>query len=163
MDEPIDENENRGFRVRVVVPALQIYRYLNHDPLEGWYLTSRKEGRRFLDQQSAEDAIRAFERGNILDGFSTMLEPILSFDPDWVTRPGSHIEEQLSHKNFTWEYFKEKTGLNHRDVKKLLDGQMPISEELASKLEDLLGPSRQYWLNLDAHYQDGLRKGLMVV
>ncbi|MBQ3927884.1 MAG: HigA family addiction module antidote protein [Clostridia bacterium] len=54
----------------------------------------------------------------------------------------------------TPDEFAKRLGTTSETVSLLLDGQMPVSNDLAMKLSDMLGISADTWLNLQKAYDE---------
>lgn len=157
------ESDNRGLRVRVTYPALSEYRYMQLDA-EGWHTTDRAKARIFDTPEEASEAIRVFKEKIDLEipGITCEPEPIGSFDPDWVTKPGSHVHEYIEDGIIGLDAFLSKTGFTPAFLEQLYDGDAVITEEVAEKLAQVLGADKGFWLRLEANYREGVRKGLRV-
>jgi plasmid maintenance system antidote protein VapI len=156
--------EDRGFRIRVQYPVLDVYRYLTIDE-SGWKTTSRFEARIFTTKIACDIAIKAFREtpdfASIPD-ITCEVEPVPEFDPDWVTKPGSHVKEYIDEGHITLEAFLAKTGFTEAFLTELYEGRAVLTEHVAEKLEAALRAQKSYWLRLEELYREGLRKGLRV-
>jgi len=161
------ETNERGYRVRVQYPVLIEYRYLAWDE-EGWLTTCRSGGKIFETRDAADKAIPAFlamadvSEIHAITKILCEIEPIPEFDPDWVTKPGSHIREHMESKGLTLQEFAGLMEMTPEDAHKLLESVTEIDEAHAKKLEVVLGASDDYWLNLEEVYRKGLKMGLTV-
>ncbi len=154
----------RGFRVRVQYPLLAEYRYLTIDE-SGWHTTSRFEARVFSTLVATKIAIDAFLKSPDFSGIPGILceaEPVPEFDPDWVTKPGSHIKEHIDEGHVKLEDFLTTTGFTEAFLNELYEGTGVITEDVAEKLSEALQAPKEYWLRLEGIYRDGLKKGLKV-
>lgn len=70
--------------------------------------------------------------------------------------PGVTIQEMLNSKEMSLSYFAHVMGMSKEDIYLLLSGKLEIDNELATKLESVLGPSKTFWLNLESRYQERL-------
>ncbi len=76
------------------------------------------------------------------------------FQPDWVSPPGETISGVLYEKDISQQKFAEMMGSTLGQVKKLLNGNEPITLEIAQKLEDRLGASLAFWINRESQYRE---------
>lgn len=83
-----------------------------------------------------------------------------TFNPQWVSAPGDSIQDILEEREMSFESFTTGLGISGDEARKLLRGDLPISDQLAAKLGQLFGISAQFWINREKHYRDGLAKGL---
>ena len=64
--------------------------------------------------------------------------------------PGETIKELMETKRIGFLEMSERLEISLVDLKSLLNGFNRIDENLASKLEEILGPSQSFWLRLEA-------------
>jgi HTH-type transcriptional regulator/antitoxin HigA len=77
---------------------------------------------------------------------------------DWLSPPGDTIFEALEEKVIGVEEFCNLSGFAWRDFWDVLDGEKPITPELAIKISSVLGYMPEFWLELEHNYQkDKLR------
>lgn len=85
------------------------------------------------------------------------------FNPDWVVAPGDTLRDCLDampgfadwdSDDFDWVF-----GIDREQMRRLLDGDEPIDEQLADKLELLTGVNARMWLALEHNYRVGLAAG----
>ena len=70
--------------------------------------------------------------------------------------PGATIEEQLEDHGMAAEELATEMDCDLDHVHQLLDGACPLTYEDAGKLEEVLGPPIQFWLNLQELYESKL-------
>ncbi|MTJ08668.1 HigA family addiction module antitoxin [Anabaena sp. UHCC 0204] len=87
-----------------------------------------------------------------------MIEINRSFTPDWVSPPGDTIADLLEELNWTEAQLAEQLGFAANHVSLLINGKAAINEEIALKLERILGSTAAFWLNREAQYQAGLTR-----
>ena len=83
-----------------------------------------------------------------------------TFNPNWVSAPGDTILDLLENKDLTSKEFSEMLGLSLKDTHLLLNGDYEINDELAEKLFISFSISKQFWINREKNYRDGLKRGL---
>ncbi len=72
--------------------------------------------------------------------------------------PGATIEEQIEDCNMTKQEFVEKMGMSERFIDELIDGNILLTNEIAMKLEEVLGVDAFYWSGLERRYREDLEK-----
>lgn len=72
--------------------------------------------------------------------------------------PGTTIEEQLEICGMTKQEFTEKMGMSERFIDDLIDGNVPLTNEIALKLERVLGGAAYFWRGLERSYREDLEK-----
>lgn len=72
--------------------------------------------------------------------------------------PGETIKEQLEIWEITKAEFLSRMGMTEDEGEALLAGGLPLTEEIAGKLETLLDLPAHFWLGLEASYRSDLRK-----
>lgn len=82
------------------------------------------------------------------------------FNPDWVSAPGDTIEDILEAKKISHDEFAAKCELTTDQADLLIRGDLEITTELAQKLSSVLGAPADFWIRREAHYREGLSKGL---
>lgn len=81
-----------------------------------------------------------------------------SFQPDWVSAPGSTIASLLEKNKISSQNFINLLGENEGYVIGLLLGQSEINENIAVKLADLLGGSASFWQKREHQYRSELAR-----
>jgi plasmid maintenance system antidote protein VapI len=150
--------------VKVEYPILSEPRYLAKDDL-GWLTTDLDQCLEFVSKDEAEDSMKAFLVHIGKEGIPDVTAEVVedqSFNPDWVTTPGSHIKEYFDEGLATVEDFLAKTGFTQPFLDELLRGEALITDEVAGKIAGVLRNSKQFWLNLEQNYREGMAKGLRV-
>lgn len=72
--------------------------------------------------------------------------------------PGETIKELMETKRIGFLEMSERLEISLMELKSLLNGFNRIDENLASKLEEILGPSQSFWLRLEAIFREKLSK-----
>jgi len=85
-------------------------------------------------------------------------ETLADFAPDWVAIPGATIADLLEERGMTQVDLANRTGLSAKHINQLLKGKATISEETALKLEQVLGSTARFWLNLESQYREHLAR-----
>ena len=79
-----------------------------------------------------------------------------TFLPDWTVPPGSMLEEKIAEMGLTVEAMAAKIELIPTEARRLLEGDIALTVELADKLEELTGISHEVWNNWEQTYRDDL-------
>ena len=79
------------------------------------------------------------------------------FSPDWASPPGDTICDLLEEKGWEPDQLADLLHLSVGDTNKLIGGDIPITEEIAHKLE-VLGSNAKFWLNREYQYREQLIK-----
>ncbi len=72
--------------------------------------------------------------------------------------PGSMIGEMLAMQQISLSSFASALEITETDAEELLAGGLPLTEEIAGKLETLLDLPAHFWLGLEASYRSDLKK-----
>lgn len=75
-----------------------------------------------------------------------------------ATPPGCAIKEQLDYRKMTQKEFALQMDMSEKHISKLINGDVHLTPEVASRLEMVLGMSAEFWNNLEAIYQGKLQK-----
>ena len=75
-----------------------------------------------------------------------------------ATPPGATIKEQLTDKGLSLKEFAVQMDIPEKDISKLINGEVPLTHEMAIKLEMVLGLPAIFWNNLDSIYREKILK-----
>jgi HTH-type transcriptional regulator / antitoxin HigA len=70
-----------------------------------------------------------------------------------VFPPGDFIKEELAARGWSQTKLAEVLGRPFQTVNAVVNGRKQITARLARELEAALGPSAEFWLNLESAYQ----------
>lgn len=87
-----------------------------------------------------------------------MVTSTITFQPDWVSAPGTTIADILEEKGITVADFAGAMGIQLKVARELLAGKVAITEELASDLSSVVGVSSTFWINREAQFRDGQKR-----
>jgi HTH-type transcriptional regulator/antitoxin HigA len=77
-----------------------------------------------------------------------------AYIPDYAVTPGEMLEYEMETRGMTQQELTRRTGVSAKHINELLSAKAPISPAMAIKLERAIGMPVQYWLNLEANYQE---------
>lgn len=80
------------------------------------------------------------------------------FRPDWVSVPGDTIADILEERSLPQAEFARLIGHTLPQTHGLLEGREPITNDLATKLEEVLGASATFWINREAQYRQDVAR-----
>lgn len=75
-----------------------------------------------------------------------------------ATPPGATIKEQLTDKGLSLKEFAVQMDIPEKDISKLINGEVPLTHEMAIKLEMVLGLPAIFWNNLESIYREKILK-----
>lgn len=75
------------------------------------------------------------------------------FIPMIAIPPGETIRENMEYLGMNQEQLACKLGITQKHLSNIINGKSPITYETALSLEDVIGPSAQFWMNLECQYQ----------
>lgn len=75
------------------------------------------------------------------------------FTPMIAVPPGDTIKENMIFLGMKQEELAARLGITPKHLSNILNGSAPITYETALKLESVIGPSAQFWMNLETSYQ----------
>lgn len=75
------------------------------------------------------------------------------FAPIVAIPPGATIRENMQHLGMNQTELALRLGMSTEHLSNVIDGKHPITYQAALKLETVLGPTAQFWLNLETNYQ----------
>lgn len=71
-----------------------------------------------------------------------------------IFHPGRYIEDIIDDMGITQSEFAKKLNITENTLGQLINGLIPLSEDLAEKLSKLTGTSTKLWLNLQQKYDE---------
>lgn len=80
------------------------------------------------------------------------------FTPDWVSPPGDTILDLLEERNWTPVQLAKHLGYGSEYISQLIGGKAPITENIALRLENVLGSTAKFWLQREIQYRSQLEK-----
>lgn len=80
----------------------------------------------------------------------------LPFSPNWATPPGSTIKDVLSQRDVSTNDFAHRMNIDLNNIELLLNGKLSIDDSIATKLEDVIGSTKSFWLKREEQYKKGL-------
>ncbi len=80
------------------------------------------------------------------------------FQPDYAVSPGEVLSVELELRGMTQQELARRTGITPKHIISILKAKSAITPETAIKFERALGMPVEYWLNLEAHYQEILAR-----
>jgi HTH-type transcriptional regulator/antitoxin HigA len=77
---------------------------------------------------------------------------------DWASPPGDTISDLLEEKDWGIDQLADLIQLSMEDTNELISGNIPITEEIARKLDQAFGGGSKFWLNREYQYRQQLIK-----
>lgn len=93
---------------------------------------------------------------------SVMADPH-RWDPDWVMKPGEHLQEWMDEDGITMLAAASVCGLSVDTIFGVLDASVQITPSVAKGLERGTNIPEGMWLNLERIYREGLAAGKKVI
>lgn len=78
----------------------------------------------------------------------------MAYTPDKAIHPGHGIARALEREGMTQKNLSERTGLSEKHISQIINGEASISVETALLLENALGGSASFWINLEKNYHE---------
>lgn len=72
--------------------------------------------------------------------------------------PGATIKEQLEVKGMSQKEFAARMGLSEKHVSRLINGEVLLTQDVAIRLEMVLGLSAGFWNKLEAIYRENITR-----
>ena len=76
-----------------------------------------------------------------------------SFAPAIAISPGETIRENMVYLGMNQEELAARIGTTTKHLSNILNGIAPITHDTALKLESVIGPSAEVWMELESNYQ----------
>lgn len=74
-----------------------------------------------------------------------------------IIPPAETIKDEIVFLNMSQQEFADKLGLDITIVNEILNSNTPITNEIAIKLENVLGIPTSTWINLESNYRNKLK------
>lgn len=74
--------------------------------------------------------------------------------------PGETVKEILENRGISQKELAARIDMSEKHVSKLINGEVQLTVDMARRLEMALGPSVQFWCNLEAFYREDLLKAM---
>ncbi|PYV92141.1 MAG: XRE family transcriptional regulator [Acidobacteria bacterium] len=87
-----------------------------------------------------------------------MIEKVSDFNPDWVSPPGDTIADLLEERGWKQTEFAARIGCTTKHVSLLVNGKVSISDDIAIRLERVLGSTARFWLTREAHFRAAIAR-----
>lgn len=78
----------------------------------------------------------------------------MAYKPNIAIYPGRTILSILKKEKMTQKSLGERTGLSEKHLSQIINGEASITVETALLLENALGGSASFWINLEKNYQE---------
>lgn len=72
--------------------------------------------------------------------------------------PGATIREQLENRGMMQKEFAQRMGLSEKHISRLINGQVELTQDVALRLESVLGVPASFWNNLESIYREKLTR-----
>ncbi len=77
-----------------------------------------------------------------------------AFAPDWVSPPGDTILDLLEERAWTQQQLADRLGYSLKHVNRLIKARVPLTEDAAIRLQNVLGAPVGFWLTREAQYRE---------
>ncbi len=81
-------------------------------------------------------------------------EAAVAFAPDWVSPPGDTVLDLLEERSWTQAQLAERLGYSQKHVNQLIKGKVPLTEDAAIRLQNVLGAPVGFWLKREAQFRE---------
>lgn len=81
-----------------------------------------------------------------------------TYQPDYAVTPGEVLADELEARGMTHQDLSERSGLLPDQLNLLAQANASITPDTAARLESALGMPAEFWLNLEARYQEALAR-----
>lgn len=72
--------------------------------------------------------------------------------------PGETIIEMMDDRKIARSELAPRMNMSEQQLNRLLDGKVPVTPQISSKLEKVFGIPAYFWLNLEAIYRKDIAK-----
>lgn len=85
------------------------------------------------------------------------MNQITNFNPNWSSAPGNTINDILSERNIQISEFARQMNESQDGIIGLLNGNISIDQNIANKLTQTLGASKEFWIQREQQYRESLK------
>src|SRR5260221_12164246 len=78
----------------------------------------------------------------------------MAYSPNKAIHPGRIIAEALDREGMSQKSLSERTGISEKHLSQIINGEASITVETSLSLENALGGSASFWINLEKSYQE---------
>jgi HTH-type transcriptional regulator/antitoxin HigA len=78
----------------------------------------------------------------------------MSYTPNKSIHPGRIIAETVAREGMTQKSLSERMGISEKHLSQIINGEASITVETSLLLENALGGSASFWINLEKNYQE---------
>ena len=78
----------------------------------------------------------------------------MGYKPNIAVHPGRVIARALEKEEMTQKSLSARTGLTEKHLSQVINGEASVTVETALRLENALGGSASFWINLEKNYQE---------
>src|SRR6202046_2404913 len=78
----------------------------------------------------------------------------MAYTPNKAIHPGIFIARELARARMTQKQLSDRTGLSEKHISQIINGEASFSVETALLLENALGGSATFWINLEKNFQE---------
>lgn len=72
--------------------------------------------------------------------------------------PGATIREQLENREISQKEFAQRMGLSEKHISHLINGKVELTQDVALRLESVLGVPARFWINLESLYREQIAR-----
>ena len=87
-----------------------------------------------------------------------MIDHEQNFQPDWVSPPGDTIRDMMQERDWSQVQLSGRLGLSAKHTNRLIMGKVPLTDDIAFRLERVLGGSLNFWLNREVNFREQLAR-----
>jgi plasmid maintenance system antidote protein VapI len=80
------------------------------------------------------------------------------FQPDWASPPGETLADLLHRKGIDFPYFARQIDCSGDVLDALFRGEVPLTTDLAERLERVIGIRASFWITREAQYRTDIQR-----
>jgi len=80
------------------------------------------------------------------------------YQPSKAIHPGATVQRTLDSSGMTQKRLAERTGLSEKHISQIINGEASITADTAFLLQNAVGGTASFWLNLDKNYRETLAR-----
>ncbi len=76
------------------------------------------------------------------------------FKPDWASPPGDTISDLMEEQGWNQVELARRLDVTEKHLSHLINGKVPLTPELATRIVTVLGGSFEFWMNREAKFRE---------
>lgn len=81
-----------------------------------------------------------------------------TFAPNWASPPGDTIQDLMVERDWSQAELAQRLGSSPKHLNQLMKGKVPLTYDMALKLEQVLGSTLSFWMNRELKFREHMER-----